>query len=56
MSQKAPQVGDLVRYYSNGWRHGHVVEVKPRKKVARIKPCGPGRAIVVNLIDVEGVE
>lgn len=62
MSPQAPQVGELVRYYyegsrkGSGWKHGHVIEIKPRKKEARIKPIGPGRAIWASFENVEGVE
>lgn len=58
MSQKAPQVsiGDAVRYYLNGWRYGHITEIRPRKKQARIKPAGPGRAIWIGLANVEAME
>lgn len=62
MSHKPLSIGDLVRYYyegsrkGSGWKHGHVQEIKPRKKQVRIKPCGPGRAVWANLANVEGME
>ena len=36
---KSPSIGALVRYYREGWYHGHVVELT--KKVIRVKPIGP---------------
>lgn len=55
-------IGMLVRYYyegarkGSGWKHGHVLELKPRKKEARIQPIGPGRARWTNLANVEIAE
>ncbi len=70
MSLKAPQftLGEFVRYYLNGWRFGHIEEIKPRKKVVRIKstktPLAPGpdgkprfrRSTWIALANVEKVE
>lgn len=55
MSPKPLSIGDTVRYYSNGWRYGHITEIKPRKKVIRIKPAGPGRALWIGADNVEPV-
>lgn len=55
-------LGAMVRYYyegtrkGSGWKHGHVLEIKPRKKEARIQPIGPGPARWVNLSNVEAIE
>lgn len=38
VSPKPLSIGDLVRYYDDGWYHGHVVEIT--KKHIRVKPIG----------------
>lgn len=38
MSPKPLGIDDLVRYYDEGWRYGHIVEIT--KKHIRVKPIG----------------
>jgi hypothetical protein len=51
-----PLIGKAVRYYRNGWRIGYLLEVKPRKKLAKIKPISTGMARNGVWVPLEGVE
>jgi hypothetical protein len=40
---REPVLGEIVRYYLNGWRYGKLETVHPRAKTADILPLGAVR-------------